>query len=1008
LKGSPVVSTFFSDGDRPRIGKIIAKNNFVYLLWGTIDNVGNINKVFLSRSTDGGATFSVLNLNPDTTPVIIRDMEVSGNNVHVVWSTSPPGARGDTIYTKSTNNGATFSTPTQLDSDPNDGGDAALTVFGNNVYVTWSRDDGLGNRALVFRGSTDNGNNFSTPTQITNFIQYQSVNVYISFWDVDPISFISDVFFMRSTNNGIDFSSPENKSNNDGSIEIEQTQIVVSENHVFLSWGAENGGFLFFLSTSTNNGDTFATPIELSDGQGQADNQKLEAFGDDVYALFEKFLVDNQDMFLKVGQLPVVDSDGDGYSDGDEVNVFGTNPLVITARIAAIFAQFTPNVPAPTLTQSDLDQLLDYLSDYYDEISYGKLELQTIPFGFNEIGWNFSVDNDHDFYGGSEPNCNFDFVRDAITESDQVVNFDNFDMVIGVHSGPDQAVTRDPTDMWSCFEASTFTTPVDGEIAQNLITISEESHRTVWAHEIGHGLGQVISTATLPDLYDKGNLNSVNDNRWDLMGVVRVDLHMSSFTRELLNWLDYSPISFGTHIVRVLSISDDPTKTFELPAMDAFYILETRSRTPDYDNIFDAGISSPDSDSFVIYRVDNTPPPDCPENFAINVMAVLDSGDNYQDPLAELQFDVISKSKDASDLSYTVDVTSLEPSSLTGMVKFDKCKIIKQVSELLGTAPPEDLIIPDLDLHAFTPDGAHVGINFFTGEYENTIPGAIASGDLINDEEWIFVPSDIEASFVVSSKDNLDLLSTFPELNQFTDGVESFTLTSVFFDDDAQRHTSDLLDGIIPAGGEQGFVVSITQNPDGTITVSSESSLRALKQGTIFDLESIGDDISRKNQKKIDKALKLINESLEPTLWIDDTHLEPKQGKKVIHNEEKAVKKLMKVLKKDNENQLVLDTIQSSINQIVEVDRNLAQIAIDDAQAFAGDKKADKEIDKALEELAEGDKDASDGKFDKAIHHYEKAWKHAQKAMKIDVDDDDDDDEEDEDDDDDDDEDDDE
>jgi len=522
-----------------------------------------------------------------------------------------------------------------------------------------------------------------------------------------------------------------------------------------------------------------------------------------------------------------VDTDGDGFTNNDEINIFGTNPLVPTVRIAAIFAEFTPNSPAPTLTQSDLDQLLVYLSDYFDETSYGKVEVQTVPFGFDETSWTISVPNDHDFYSGSKPNCNFGFMIDAITEADPVVNFDNFNMVIAVHTGSDQAVTGDPTDMWSCFRATTFTTP-DGETAQNLIIVAEEpqSHRTVWAHEIGHGIGRAISSSTLPDLYNKGNLNAANGNNWDLMGTVGLDVHMSSFSRELLNWLDYSPISFGTHIVRVLSISDDPTKIFDLlPAEDAFYILETRSRTPDYDNTFDAGISSPGPDGVVIYRVDNNPPSLCKANFAINVMSVLDTSQNYQDPIAELQFDVTSKSKTASDLSYTVDVTNFTPTSLTGMIMDIDCLIIAQVSALLGTTPPEDIIIPDLDLHAFTPDGSHVGINFLTGEYENNILGAISSGDVINDEEWIFVPSNTEVSFQVNSKDNFDLLTSFPELNQHTDGIESYSLTSIFFDDDALIHKSNLLDGIIPAGDVQGFTVSVIQNPDGTVTVSTESSL---------------------------------------------------------------------------------------------------------------------------------------------------------------------------------------
>ncbi|GAI54206.1 unnamed protein product, partial [marine sediment metagenome] len=57
---------------------------------------------------------------------------------------------------------------------------------------------------------------------------------------------------------------------------------------------------------------------------------------------------------------------------------------------------------------------------------------------------------------------------------------------------------------------------------------------------------------------------------------------------------------------------------------------------------------------------------------------------------------------------------------------------------------------PGLDLHAYTKDGFHVGMNYETGEYEVEIPGAMASGPKTV-EEWIFVPRDIEVSFEVNS-----------------------------------------------------------------------------------------------------------------------------------------------------------------------------------------------------------------------------------------------------------------
>ena len=63
----------------------------------------------------------------------------------------------------------------------------------------------------------------------------------------------------------------------------------------------------------------------------------------------------------------------------------------------------------------------------------------------------------------------------------------------------------------------------------------------------------------------------------------------------------------------------------------------------------------------------------------------------------------------------------------------------RDISFPLGTQ--NVALAPDLDLHAFTPDGKHVGMNYTTGKYENEISGAVASGNLFSGDKWIFVPS---------------------------------------------------------------------------------------------------------------------------------------------------------------------------------------------------------------------------------------------------------------------------
>jgi len=159
-------------------------------------------------------------------------------------------------------------------------------------------------------------------------------------------------------------------------------------------------------------------------------------------------------------------------------------------------------------------------------------------------------------------------------------------------------------------------------------------------------------------------------------------------------------------------------------------------------------------------------------------------------------------------------------------------------------------------------------------------------------------------------------------------------------------------------------------------------SLREQKEGIKQQLESkIEDAQSKDTKKKIEKALELIENSLDEELWVDDRHLVADDGKKVFNEEKKAVKKLMRIIKDEKEDQTFLDMIQDVIDRIVDVDKSLATIALLDAQEFVGDKKADKQIEKANNQIEKAENDIDDGKFEKAIEQYRKAWKHAQKAM---------------------------
>lgn len=138
------------------------------------------------------------------------------------------------------------------------------------------------------------------------------------------------------------------------------------------------------------------------------------------------------------------------------------------------------------------------------------------------------------------------------------------------------------------------------------------------------------------------------------------------------------------------------------------------------------------------------------------------------------------------------------------------------------------------------------------------------------------------------------------------------------------------------------------------------------KYGVRDDLAGLLPSGDKKTDKILEKAIKHLEKSLADELWEDNYHLSSK-GIKVFEEEKTAVHELMKISD--------LDGVSASILALVEADRMLAEIAIDEAVNEKDKAKAEGEMDKALDEFSKDN-------FDKAVEHYKQAWHHATKALK--------------------------
>lgn len=195
-----------------------------------------------------------------------------------------------------------------------------------------------------------------------------------------------------------------------------------------------------------------------------------------------------------------------------------------------------------------------------------------------------------------------------------------------------------------------------------------------------------------------------------------------------------------------------------------------------------------------------------------------------------------------------------------------KTFVMYQIPYELEPLPRETELQPDLDLHAYTPDGLHVGVNYETGEYEIQIPGAIASGDLFNGSEWISVPENLEVYFFISSRDTEKFVKSYPEV-ELENGMYAFELR---YASGGKDFLSPTQGQIVPAGMETFHAIRVTQMPDGTYSVTVEPGMYLFDTG-VWDIiiDNIPDDLflnqgaNRKGalKNKLDATLKMVAEN---------------------------------------------------------------------------------------------------------------------------------------------------
>ena len=257
-------------------GQIEAFDNNVYVVWqeSVSKNFPEHNyDIFFIKSEDNGKTFGMpINLSNNTEFSERPQIAVSKNGIFIVWAETTNPNNKEIMFTKSLDNGNTFSIPINLSNDSKDSDNQEISAFNENVYVVWQDTDKKNNDTngiIMFKSSTNTGHTFNNSIELINntnsaFPKINSYGDYVYIVWNNENKKNSGLFFVKSFDKGKNFYDIIKLSNDSN---FGESQIAVKENEILVIWG----GFLLknieniYYVKSSDNGQTFTDATSISE-----------------------------------------------------------------------------------------------------------------------------------------------------------------------------------------------------------------------------------------------------------------------------------------------------------------------------------------------------------------------------------------------------------------------------------------------------------------------------------------------------------------------------------------------------------------------------------------------------------------------------------------------------------------------------------------------------------------------------------------------------------------------
>lgn len=275
-------------------------NNLVCIFWE--DNRDGNGEIYFKNSSDGGNTWSS-DIRLTNAPGISTHpcAVISNNSIYVVWVDQRDG-NWEAYFKKSTNNGTAWEPDMRLTNDNTDTGFPSISVSGSLLNVVFE-DRRAGNIEIFYKRSTNNGISWESDIRLTNSTYSgipcltQAGSYLFVAWQSNRDGNM-EIYFKRSTNEGITWGSDYRLTNNSSmSGLVNVTSTPYSIQLVWVDW--RDGNDEIYFNKSTDNGLSWNTDTRLTNNPSYSSLPFLTISGSSTHVVWTDNRDGNTEIYYK-------------------------------------------------------------------------------------------------------------------------------------------------------------------------------------------------------------------------------------------------------------------------------------------------------------------------------------------------------------------------------------------------------------------------------------------------------------------------------------------------------------------------------------------------------------------------------------------------------------------------------------------------------------------------------------------------------------------------------------